>query len=74
MTKALTQTEMSKEQTENTKNATKKFDYTAIEDQLRTISWCQYSHPTGVVNRFTGPAFPLPAIAVYIGVLKRTHI
>ena len=52
MTKAPTPTEMSKGQSDNTNNATKKFDYTATADQLRTVSWSNYSHPTGVVNRF----------------------
>ena len=42
-----------------------KFDYTAIADRLRTVSWSNYSHQTGVVNRFTGPTFSLPATAVY---------
>ena len=55
MTKAPTRTEMSKGQSENTNNATKKIDYTAIVDRLRTVSWSNYSHPTGVVNRLTGP-------------------
>ena len=64
MTKALIPTEMSKEQIDNTKNATKKYDYTAIADQLRTVSLSNYSHPTGVVNQFTGQTFPLPATAV----------
>ena len=27
----------------------------------RTVSLGNYGHPTGVVNRFTGPTFPLPA-------------
>ena len=36
-------------------------DYTAIADRLRTVKWSNYSHPTGVVNRFKGPTFPLPA-------------
>ena len=35
----------------------------AILDGLRTVSWSNYSHPTGVVNRLTDPTFPLPAIA-----------
>ena len=48
MTKALTPTEMSKGQSDNTNNATKKFDYTAVADRLRTVSWSNYSHPTGV--------------------------
>ena len=55
---------MSKEKIDNTKKVTKKFDYTAIADRLRTVSWSNYSHPTGVVNLFTGPTFPLPATAV----------
>ena len=38
MTKAPTQTEMPKGQSHNTNNATKKFDYTAIADQLSTVS------------------------------------
>ena len=46
MTKALTPTEMSKRQSENTKNATKKFDYTAIADRLKTVSWRNFSNPT----------------------------
>ena len=33
------------------KNATKHFDYTMIADRLRTVSWGNDSHPTGV---FTG--------------------
>ena len=55
MTKAPTPTEMSKGQSDNTNNATKKFDYTAVADRFRTVSWSNNSHPTGVVNRFTGP-------------------
>ena len=55
MTKAPTPTEMSKAQSDNTNSATKKFDYTAVADRFRTVSWSNYSHPTGVVNRFTGP-------------------
>ena len=55
MTEAPTPTEMSKGQSDNTNNATKKFDYTTIADRLWTVSWSNYSHPTGVVNRFMGP-------------------
>ena len=55
MTKAPTQTEMSKGQSDNTNNATKKFDKTAVADRLRTVSRSNNSHPTGMVNRFTGP-------------------
>ena len=63
MTKAPTPTEMSKGQSDNTNNATK----SSIKQQLRTdlsVSWSNYSHPTGVVNLVYGPTFPLPAIAV----------
>ena len=64
MTKAPTPAEMSKEQIENINNATKKVDYTAVADRLRTVSWSSYGHPTGVVNLVYGPTFPLPATAV----------
>ena len=52
MTEAPTPTEMSKKQSDNTNNAPKKIDYTAIADLLRTVSLNNYSHPTGVVYRF----------------------
>ena len=68
MTKAPTPTEMSKGQSDNTNNATKKFDYTA--DRLRTVSWSNYSHPTGVVNLVYGPNLPTPRNS---RVTKRTH-
>ena len=42
MTKAPTPEEMSKGQSDNTNNATKKFDYTAVADRLRTVSWSNY--------------------------------
>ena len=32
----------------------KNFDYTTIVDRLRTMTCSKKSHPTGVVNRFTG--------------------
>ena len=32
------------------KNATKIFDYTTIADRIRTVSWSNSSHPTGVVK------------------------
>ena len=50
MTKAHTQTEKSKGQSDITNNATKKFDYTAVADRLRTVSWDNYGHPTGVTD------------------------
>ena len=52
MTKAPTLAEMSNGQSDNTKKATKNFDYTAVADRLRTASWSNYGHPTGVVYRF----------------------
>ena len=59
MTKTPTPTENSKNNGQH-KNATKKFDYTTIEDQLRTVSWSNNSHPTGVVKPVSGyPIFPL---------------
>ena len=48
MTKAPTPTEMSKRKIDNTNNATKKFDYTAIADRLRTVSWSNYGHPSSL--------------------------
>ena len=39
MTKAPTPAELSKGQNDNTNNATKKFDYTAVADRLRMVSW-----------------------------------
>ena len=65
MTKAPTPAEMSKGQSDNTNNATKKFDYTVVADRFRTVSWSNYGHPTGVVNRFTGPTFPLPLLTIF---------
>ena len=47
------------------KNATKNFDYTTIADWLRTISWGNDSHPTGVVEPVYGiQTFPLTAKTV----------
>ena len=47
------------------KNATKNFDITTIADRLRTVSWGNDSHPTGVVNPVNGiQTFPLTAKAV----------
>ena len=42
------------------KNATKKFDYTTIADRLKTVSWGNNIHPTGVVKPVYGiQTFPL---------------
>ena len=38
-----------KGQSDNTNNATKKLDYTAAEDRLRTVSCSNYSHPS-IIN------------------------
>ena len=62
MTKAPTPTEMSKGQLTTQTTPQKKFHYTAVADRLRTASWSNYDHPIVVVNRFTGPTFPIPAI------------
>ena len=64
MTKDPTPAEMSKEHSDNTNNATEKFDYTAVADRLRTVSWTNYGHPTGVVNLVYGPTFPFLAAAM----------
>ena len=65
MTEALTPTEKFKKQRDNTKNATKNFDYTTIADRLRTVSWGNDSHPAGVVKPVYGiPTVPLTAKAV----------
>ena len=60
MTEALTPTEKSKKQRDNTKNATKNFDYTTIADQLRTVSWGNDSNPAGVVKPVYGIKWLLP--------------
>ena len=71
MTKAPTPTEMLKGQRDNTNNATKKFDYTAVADRLKTVSWSNYIHPTGVVNLVYGTNLPIPRNS---RVIKRTHV
>ena len=49
----------------------KMFDYTAVADRLRTASWSNYGHPTGVVNLVYGPNLPTPRNS---RVIKRTHV
>ena len=71
MTNVPTPTEMSKGLSDNTNNATKKFDYTAVEDRLRTVSWSNYGHPTGVVNLFYELNLPTPLNS---RVIKRSHV
>ena len=63
-------TEMSKGHNDNTNNATKKFDYRAVADRLRTNSWSNYGHPTGVINPVYGPNLPIPRNS---RVIKKTH-
>ena len=62
---------MPKGQSDNTYNATKKFDYTAVADGLGTVRWINYGHPTGVVNMVYGPNLPTPRNS---RVIKRTHV
>ena len=62
---------MSKGQSDNTNNATKKFDYTAVADRLRTVSWSKYGHPLGVVNLVYGPNLSTPRNS---RVIKGTHV
>ena len=65
MTNAPTPTEKSKKQHDNIKNTTKNFDYITIADRLRTVSWSNNSHPTGVVKPvYERSTFPLTATAV----------
>ena len=71
MTKTPTLTEMSKGQSDNTNNATKKFDNTAVADRHRTVSWSNYDHLTGVVNLVYGPNLPTPCNG---RVIKRAHV
>ena len=70
MTKASSPT-MSKGQNDNTNNATKKFDDRAVADRLRTVSWSNYGHPTGVVNLVYGPNLLTHRNS---RVIKRTHV
>ena len=42
MTKAPTPTDKSKKQRDNTKKATKIFDYTTIANRLKTVSWSKW--------------------------------
>ena len=71
MTKAPTPTEMSKVQSDNT-NDTKKFDYTAVADRLRTVSWSTVTTATQLMllTWFTGQ----PSHSRNNRVIKRTHV
>ena len=73
VTKAPTPTEKSKKQCDNIKNATKNFDYTTIADRLRTVSWSNSNHPTGMVKPvYERSTFQLTAKASCV--IKRAHI
>ena len=50
MTKAPTPKEKSEKQRDNTKNATKNFDFTIFTNRLRTVSWRYNSNPAGVIK------------------------
>ena len=64
MIKDRTPTEKSKTISDNTKRH-QKLDYTTIADQLKTVSWSNGSHPTGVFKPFYEiPTFPLTTKAV----------
>ena len=64
MTKAPTPTEKIQKHRDNTKRQ-QIFDYTTIADRLRTVSWGNDSHPTGVVKPvYDILTFPLTAKAV----------
>ena len=56
MKKVPTPTEKSKKQRDSIKSAIKNFDYTTIANHLRTVSWGNDSHPTGVVK----PVYGIP--------------
>ena len=64
MTKAPIPTENSTNNWQH-ENATKNFDYTTIEDRLKTVSCSDNSHPTGAAQPVYGyPTFPLTTTAV----------
>ena len=66
MTKAIIPSEKYPKSNVTTQKTQKKiFDYTTIADRLRTVSWSNDSHPTGVVKSVYGiPTFPLTTKAV----------
>ena len=64
MLKAPLPTEKSKSNV-TTQNDTNKFDYIAIADRLKTVSWSSHSYPIGVVKPVYGiPTIKIPANAV----------
>ena len=72
MTKAPTPTEKSEKQRDNTKNATKNFDFTTIADRLRTVSWGSDNHPNW--RGYTGLQDPNLLTNHKSRVIKKTHI
>ena len=65
MTKGPTFTEKSEKQHDNTKDATKNFDFTTITDRIKTASWGTSSHPNDVVKPvYERSTFPLTVTAV----------
>ena len=63
MTKAAIPSE--NESQEKTQNATRIFDYTTIADRMRTVSWRNFCHQTGVVKPvYRIPTFPLTSKAL----------
>ena len=54
MTKASIPTEKSEKQRDKTQNASENFEYTPIADRLRTVSWSNDNHETGVLKELTG--------------------
>ena len=74
MTKASTPTEKSKKQRDNTKNATKNFDYTTYDcGPTKDGQWGNDSHPTVVVLKIGLRDLNLPTNHKSC-VIKRTHI
>ena len=63
MTKAPIPANMSKGQSENTNNATKKLYYTAVADRHRTLTWRTTAKLVWFTG-FTGPTFQLTATAI----------
>ena len=70
--KAPISTENAKKQSNNTKCQLNFWLHAVIADRLRTVSWSNCNHQSGVVNRFTRPAIQLSETAVFI--FKRTEI
>ena len=59
MSKAHLPTGNSKRQSDHKKNTTKQFEFTTIEERVRTTSRSDYRYPTVVVYLFAGLTLPL---------------